>query len=562
MAEHENLNAEARLLENAALTQFFDLTTIRDLPTLLQQALQILAETFQAEAGSVFFLTTFSQSQKMGTAPENILDHIDQWEKAVTKRLQRGTWRVLDTSLPPVSQRAYPDQNLILVNTPLLQKTRVIGSLSLVVPTAYQFTQAHQASLGRLAQGISHLGCVIAELSLTQKRYSELNLLHQTSQVLSTTLDITELLENIIQLTANALNAAAASILLVDETRQELFFRVSHSPQSYLLNQQRISLNEGVAGWVVTNNRPVIVNDVTVDSRFSRKVDVHTGFLTRSIAAVPMKFKGKVIGVLEALNKKEEDGFDDNDLQVLTSIASQAAIALENAKLYQNLREERDKIITAQENVRRSLARTLHDGAIQQLAAIGINLEYLQKQLVTEPQTAYNEIEKLQRLVQKATREARLVLFELRPILLETQGLIPALEKYVDQLNEDASFQVEADLPPLPLELDKNVAGTIFSIIQEAVNNAKRHAQGTHLKISLSLKGSFGVVQIKDNGIGFDVEEVEKGYAVGNSLGLLNMKERAALIEGNLTIYSQTDGPARGTTIILSVPLKPGTGPL
>lgn len=547
---------EQETLDNAILRQFFDLASVRNLGTLLQKALEISTEFFHAEAGSIFFHATPPESHQIGSLPDAILSHTDQVEQVVARRLQTGTWRVIDTSKPAISVHKHPEHGLLSVNTPILRNTQVVGSLSLILSAERPLSSPQRAVLAYLAQGVGQLGALTAELAMTQKRYNELELLHQTSQVLATTLDTTEVLENVMHLTANVLDAGAASILLIDEQQHELVFEISHGPRRELLYKQRVSLNEGVVGWVARHNRPLIVNDVTRDPRFSRKVDARTGFLTLSIAAVPLKLKKKVIGVLEALNKQADRGFDDNDLRLMTSIAAQAAVALENAKLYQNLREERDKIITVQEKERHALSRILHDGTVQQLSAISMNLDYLRKLIKIDPEAAYKEIDKIQELVHKGIREARLILFELRPILLETKGLVPTLERYVDQLDESLPFQVEADLSPLPIKLDRNVAGTIFSIIQEAVNNAKRHAKASILKITLSTEKNTLLVLIKDNGLGFDLGQVEAGYAGRNSLGLLNMKERATLIDGHLTIESETKGPATGTTVCLTLPLR------
>ena len=200
--------------------------------------------------------------------------------------------------------------------------------------------------------------------------------------------------------------------------------------------------------------------------------------------------------------------------------------------------------------------------SVQQLSAISMNLEYMQKLIKIDSDAAYEEVNTIQELVLKAAKDARLVLFELRPVILETQGLIPALERYVEQLNEGESVKVEAELAPLPGEISKTIAGTIFSIIQEAVNNVKRHAQATVIKIVVTTKGEHLLIHIKDNGTGFDLTGVEAGYEERNSFGLLNMKERAELIDGILAINSDIDNPVQGTTVTLSVPLKPGTGPL
>jgi len=559
MTEHKDRYGD---LSSNVLSQLLDLTATRDLPTFLQKVLEGLIKTFQAQACAIFFQATPPQSHKVGVIPTPILIHINQWEHAVASQLQSGVWRVLDADKPSISKHAFSGLELVLINTPLLHGTRVTGALSLVLPEDQSLTQSQYETLNYLVQSIGQLGSLIAELSIIQKRYHKLDLIHHTSQILAATLDADKLLETVIELTGNVLDTEATSILLIDEKRQELVFEVCHGPHSNTLRHQRIALDQGIAGWVARNRRPIIINDVNTDNRFNRAIDVQTRFLTRSIAAVPLQLKGEVIGILEAVNKQAEQGFDDDDLQLMISIAAQAAVALENAKLYQSLREERDKIIDAQESERHALSRVLHDGTVQQLSAISMNLEYLQKLIAVNPSAANNEIDKIQALAHKATKEARLVLFELRPIILETEGLVPALKRYVDQLNEDGPMRVEAKLSPLPFKLHTNIAGTIFSIVQEAVNNAKRHAKASSLEVMLSTQEETLLVTVQDNGVGFDLSQVEDGYADRNSFGLLNMRERATLIEGALTIQSSKNGPTPGTKIILIAPLKPGTGPL
>lgn len=538
------------------LDEFLTLAAAEDLSSLLAKSLDVGLSLFQAHAGSILFQDQSLHQHRAGNPSADILTHIDQTERVVAERLKSGVWRVLESDLLPISSKRFEAEKATVVNTPLLKDTRVIGSYSLVMPGNVSLSIAQRSILSRLAHTIGHLATTVSELTLTQKRYQELDLLFKTGQALVTTFDINKLLDDIMRLAANVLDAAAASIMLIDENTNKLVFAASHSPHAEILRKQRIALGEGIAGWVARHGRPTIANDVTSDPRFSRKVDVRTGFLSRSIAAVPLKLKGHTVGVLEVLNKRSERGFDDDDLRLMTSIAAQATIALENAKLYQSVRRERDKVIKAQEDVRQALSRNLHDGTIQQLSAISMSLEYLGNLIKVDPAKALNEIQAIQILVDKATKDARLVLFELRPIILETQGLIPALTRYVNQLNETEDIIIEADLNPLPERPSRNVAGTIFSIIQEAVNNSRKHAQAKRIKILVQSNQTHMMFQVEDDGRGFDVDRTQSSYAGRSSLGLVNMLERAELIDGVLDIRSRTESDRHGTVVTLSVPIK------
>jgi signal transduction histidine kinase len=189
------------------------------------------------------------------------------------------------------------------------------------------------------------------------------------------------------------------------------------------------------------------------------------------------------------------------------------------------------------------------------LSAISMSLDHLQRLLEVRPEAALSELGALRKLVHQAAREARVVLFELRPIILETQGLVPTLESYVTQLNEGEGLSVHFESAVLPSQFDTKIAGTIFSIVQEAVNNVKRHAAAGNVWIKMATTPDTVIVQVQDDGRGFDVASVEQNYERRGSFGMLNMRERSRLIDGRLSIQSRTEPPDQGTTITLRVPL-------
>jgi signal transduction histidine kinase len=269
-----------------------------------------------------------------------------------------------------------------------------------------------------------------------------------------------------------------------------------------------------------------------------------------------MQIRGKTIGVLEVLNKYGGGSFDEEDMRLLLALAAEAAVAIENARLVEALREERDRILSAQEEVRHELNRKLHDGTVQLLAAIAMGIDHVERLLQLKPDAVYAELEALRKLTRQATREARMLLFELRPIILESQGLVPALQRYVEQLRQNEPFRVHLDIEKWDKPVDQQVAGAIFSIIQEAANNTRKHAVAGNLWIRLMESDDYMVVHIEDDGIGFDVSAAEDEYDTQNSFGVLNMRERAALIEGLLTIESSEVMPEQGTLVILRVPLS------
>lgn len=560
--------SDTRLLEKSANTavspkpsvvdELFDLTATRNPDVMLHKALNMVVRLVGAEAGSILFHAQASHRLRFGVFRQEALGRIEHWEKVIGQRLQDTVWRLPTTASLPISTTKVTDSQIVLINVPLLRDTHVVGSLSLVLAPGRELSQSQRNLLTRIARGVGQLASLIIEMELAYQRLNHMGAYYQVGQALVTTFDINRLLSDTMQLAADVIDAGAASLMLIDEERKELVFEVSHGSRGQVLRQQRIPLDEGLAGWVARNGYPVIVNDARTDPRFSHRVDVRTGFLTQSIAAVPLKIKGRIIGVLEVLNKYSGAGFNQEDIRLMSSIAAQAAIAIENARLYQQVSQERDHIIKAQEDVRRELARKLHDGPVQLLSAISLSLDHLERLTQVKPEAVRNEINALRNLVRQAARDARYVMFELRPLILETQGLTAALEEYAEQLSNSESFTVHFKTVE-KINLDTKVVGTIFSIVQEALNNIKRHANAQNVWLSLEIKNNHLVVTVRDDGEGFDVNTVVEGYDKRGSLGLLNMRERAQLIEADLQIQSHSEAPNRGTSIQLTIPLSPST---
>lgn len=552
----QKTTSEQNALGLRLFDQFIELTGHRDLEELLAEALVRMISSFEALGGSLLFIGSPSWHLRQGQLDEEVMEQIKLWEKSVEERATKTQWSIMTPRYFPVSTRIMPCSGLKLLNTLLLTENKVIGSLSLVLHPERSLSDLQTQLLAYFTRAFGNVTQLLSELRLTQHRLGYLGMIYQMGQAMSSTFELRKLLEGAMQVTSRVTHAEAASLMLVDEERRELIFKFAHTAQEDVLRKQRISMDTGVAGWVATHSQPVIVNDVRQDPRFNPQVDAHTGFVTRSIACVPLQTKGRTIGVLEALNKNSAEGFNEDDIQMMLTLAAQAAIAIENAKLYQSLREERDKILEAQETVRRELARRLHDGTIQLLAAIDMNIEYVERLLQFNPEGVAAELQELHRMTRQATSQARQVLFELRPVILESQGLVSTLEAYVEQMKVNEPFAVHLQAEVEDQDVRPRAGSTIFSIMQEAISNIKKHAKAQNVWITLEAESEDLVVSIRDDGRGFDLEAVQQDYASRGSLGLLNMRERAELLEGTLTITSGEETFGGGTIVTLRVPLN------
>jgi signal transduction histidine kinase len=144
------------------------------------------------------------------------------------------------------------------------------------------------------------------------------------------------------------------------------------------------------------------------------------------------------------------------------------------------------------------------------------------------------------------------MLFTLRPMVLETQGLAAALEQYADRLCQTEGLNVEVDPDGYDGQLSKQAESVVFAVVEEAVGNAKKHAQADHVLVRLRVESHMFTAEIQDDGIGFDVETAQRRREVGH-IGLLNMEERAELVGGRCSVQSQ---PGAGTLVRLEIPLR------
>jgi len=208
-----------------------------------------------------------------------------------------------------------------------------------------------------------------------------------------------------------------------------------------------------------------------------------------------------------------------------------------------------EKIIFAQELERRKWALEVHDGIIQSLANIHLRLQAYRKILTKDPQGAEQDLVKVEELVAEAIAEARGIVDDLRPSILDDIGLVPAIEKYIRRVKEDnhisVSFELGRSIPMLSSEVETSV----YRIIQEALSNVRKHARATEVRVEVDSLGNRLIAKVTDNGQGFDVEAVD---IEGDNWGLIGMRERAEIIGGSLQIESRI---GQGTVVYLEAPI-------
>ncbi|HSM71242.1 MAG TPA: sensor histidine kinase [Anaerolineales bacterium] len=225
---------------------------------------------------------------------------------------------------------------------------------------------------------------------------------------------------------------------------------------------------------------------------------------------------------------------------------------LEESQKRENQRGELfRRIVAAQESERQRIARDLHDETGQSLTAIGMGLRGLSSKLKTKNNDSLGTLQKLESLTANSLRELQRIISDLRPSHLDDLGLSAALRWYTNRLQEDTSIRIRMDILGDEQSMDDAAKITIFRIIQESLNNIIKHAQADHVNIHLGYEPTKVRITVRDNGVGFDLQQVQMKRSQRPSLGLAGMEERAALLGGSVSVQAS---PGHGTEVEAVIP--------
>jgi len=420
---------------------------------------------------------------------------------------------------------------------PIKVKEKVTGVINVESDRLDAFDESDVAVL----QSIAHQAAIAIQnarlFKAEQRRAEEFRVISEVGRRITSILAVDELLGEIARLLKETLGYYLVGIALTEG--DELIFRAGAGAVWEIPGFQPPRLKvgqEGITGWVAGTGEPLLVPDVSQEPRYYSLPEASK---IRSELAVPLKTKEAVIGVLH-VQSDHLNAFDESDLAVLQSLAHQAAIAIENARLY----EQAQQVATLEE--RQRLARELHDSVTQALYGVTLYAEAAARLLSSgNVDMAADHLRELRDTAQEALREMRLLIFELRPPVLQTEGLVAALQARLEAVEERAGleteFKVEGEgrLPP-------EIEGGLYRIAQEALNNALKHAQARRITVSLRQVQRAVALEIADDGIGFDPTTArEQG-----GLGLRGMEERAAQLGSQLTVQSR---PGEGTRVRVEV---------
>ncbi len=431
----------------------------------------------------------------------------------------------------------------------------LLASGVLLLITAYISLPVSSASLG----WIGHQAVLKAreeESTRLRAAREQMRAIYEMASTLSATLNYQAVLDAALDVGVLGLHEIGpnarliSAVLLYDKDSGQLKVanarRLTHADM-----KKQVPGRQGALGLALKQAEPVFISDARRDPELRYFVAFQDA---RSILCVPLRAGFDNYGVL-VFGSSVPNAFSEDHVELLSAIASQATIALQNATLYQNLLEEKERIIEVEEDARKQLSRELHDGPTQSVAAIAMRINYIRRLLERDPDQAPAELAKVEELARKTSKEIRHMLFTLRPLILETQGLLPALKELATKMREthdqNVILQIQENVDRYISARDQTV---IFNIVEEAVNNARKHAEAEHIWVRLARKDRYLVLEVEDDGVGFNVGAVDANYDQRGSLGMLSLRERAELLDGTLRIES---AEGEGTRITLIVEIEP-----
>ncbi|HEX2313467.1 MAG TPA: GAF domain-containing sensor histidine kinase [Thermomonospora sp.] len=373
-----------------------------------------------------------------------------------------------------------------------------------------------------------------------------------SSAVLAVTrhLSVHEVLQVIVRAAARLLDARYGALGVPDDEGSFAEFVVEGVTDAEWEAIGPLPRQHGMLAVMLRDGAPQRLADVRRAPEFGGWPSAHP--VLRDFLGVPIRDGEDVLGIVFLANKRTPGGFTEHDEELLTLFAAHAAIAITNARLY-----ERNRELTVMEE-RNRLARELHDAVSQKLFSLRLTAQAAAALAERDPARTVTELAQVQRLAGEALAELRAVIHELRPADLDADGLVASLRKHAEVLDRAyearVSLTVEQEAAVIAAALPDEQETVVFRVAQEAVHNALRHAAARTVRVRLcGAPGGGLVLEVADDGTGFDPAAADQSRPGHDGLGLASMRERAESVGGALTIDSRP-GAGTGTRVRLEVP--------
>jgi PAS domain S-box-containing protein len=371
----------------------------------------------------------------------------------------------------------------------------------------------------------------------SERQRRQMEILYRADEMLHRSLQLQDVLRALVEVATDVLGADKTSVLIWDAAHEHLVIGAARGYAPETLARLVFNPGEGIAGRVAVSGQPMMVDDSHTDPRTAPRINAITApEEIRSYVCVPIVVKGEVFAVF-SVNYYQPQQFSDDDLRPLEALAQRAAVAIQNAELYERAQH------AAVLEERQRLARELHDAVTQTLFSASLIAEVLPRLWDRDPTQVRPRLEELRRLSRGALAEMRTLLVELRPAALADMQLGDLLRQLAEATTSRGSVLVDVELDGEPARLPPEVNVGLYRLAQEALNNVSRHAEARHAWVRLRSQPGWLDLQIRDDGCGFNPDPalIPPGH-----FGMRIMRERAEALNLTLEVASQA---GIGTTI-------------
>lgn len=442
----------------------------------------------------------------------------------------------------------HPEMHSFL-GVPILSGKRLLGQIYLTDKIDhFEFTEEDEHVIETLA---AYAAVAIENAALyhdvlerdreLEQRNRDLSLLNDLARTLASSHEIDEIAEETLSRVIGYLKVEAGEVFLREEG-SKILRQILHKGEAKeaFTSRDRFLIGECFVGRVAQIGEVLVSTNLETDVRFLRRPVVEAGF--RTLACIPLSARGEVVGAM-TVACREKRVFNERELNLLQAIGTWAGTAIENARLHRQAQrlavlEERERI-----------GMDLHDGIIQSLYGIGLALQYAQLALDEDPKETQRKIQQSIDGLNQAIQDLRAYILDLRPRNLpEDQSLAQGLERLLEEFRTHSTTEVELVTPGQEINsISRENALALFHICQEALANVAKHAQARHATVHLWATEARVLVEIADDGRGFDISKMKT--TIGH--GLSNMQQRARKVGGEVEISSRPKG---GTIILAWVP--------
>ncbi len=387
-------------------------------------------------------------------------------------------------------------------------------------------------------------------------------LLHFSDEI-SNVLDLKELAQSILDPAINAMHVKQASLLFPESGTGDFKTRFIKRPDGdEPLPKLSLASDNPIVAWLENEGKAFRQSLVDVLPQLKGLWEMERIAINALGVELlcPIRSKGNLIGILALSEKQSGSPYTDEEADLLMTMANEAAVALENARMLDSLRSQQlqveqllGQVVLAQEEERNRISIDLHDSVAQWLVAASYGMQAFRQSLPPEEaEKARIELSDMEQTVTRSLRELRRVVIGLRPPALDELGLTHALKKSLDDYKTNGVIYRYTQAGE-PYRLQSSTEITTYRVVQEALANVRKHANATRVNLKVEFKEDKLLVEIRDNGQGFNLSStLDSAISVGH-LGLLGMKQRIDMLGGE--IYIKTS-EGKGTTISVSLPIQ------